>query len=955
LRLFYNECFLHSVLNDSIILQTTSTPPQLEFYAVLALVAESWHLTKKSMNDSNPSSIGHVDPLERALLTILYGIVIHFGTMWIFLEITWLRPSFENQSSSYQVTNYTIPWLPTLLICHEYWIYLQHSNVWSNPLCQRLDRQYGIALLRENQHWAIAGTLSAYWCRESLSMFLCLCCSPQRSPTWTSYAILYSLVYHTIKSYGIRLDAMRRYSPLPFGIMSTVIDKFYWHSHSEQVRSIVRWSLQGLDTFIHAAIIRDMWMGHITVSTFHTIFIVWVSHAALNQYFRCSTATLMVETWHWMTEQTRISTRGELDLNQLVDRNTDNVAERNGDLDAKSNNYGTKQDYRNGAYPDDFAVRDLLRKGRVPVALQGRQGAVSRGVDSAVFMEALLTIISVLYVIGFGILPFPILAQKNPLINVENFVQEITMLTLYCAFLTRLLFKLTSIILPNPMKYETKHQRTGIRRWRFLYSTVDVILVVLYASNLQNTQRSSLRILAIIFALLVTVKLFSQTTESTIPKIFQLFLDGSEGWMMLNITKLIWDDCSHSLIIVDTIVCLLWACLAIFRPLEYNSKKSSQAGSPDVVFLGHPVELSDCWALWQLPYSLQERWKRPWWSVPLWPLHFIVGYFTCHWRVKLFGDSASFFNCDDVTYGNVRIQTWTAPHFARHFILAPRQVKRNIEAAARHANHSGVKVLCLGALNKAEGINGGGIGVVRSLGSNPNVSIIHGNHLTAAAVVETAYECFGPRAKVFLTGASSKVGWAVAQALRRRYKYDILCHSSEQSRRDLFISHGFKTTGNMHDGTSFTNLWIVGKYDPMVETFIPQGSTAVVFAVPHPLASRRDVQVVEAGMLHMNTANLDRPRRFTNKLKNHEIYACHVAGIVAANRLKSGIDYPGNLGKHEVGPIDIETMDEWLKDARALGFCIPSVSVKRNEPNSLKSPVIIIGAGPSGLAVAASL
>jgi Pyridine nucleotide-disulphide oxidoreductase len=101
-------------------------------------------------------------------------------------------------------------------------------------------------------------------------------------------------------------------------------------------------------------------------------------------------------------------------------------------------------------------------------------------------------------------------------------------------------------------------------------------------------------------------------------------------------------------------------------------------------------------------------------------------------------------------------------------------------------------------------------------------------------------------------------------------------------------------------------------------------------------------------------ANLDRPHRFTNKLKNHEIYACHVAGIVAANRLKSGIDYPGNLGKHEVGPIDIETMDEWLKDARALGFCIPSVSIKRNEPNSLNSPVIIIGAGPSGLAVAAS-
>uniref|UniRef100_A0A7S4W995 Uncharacterized protein n=1 Tax=Ditylum brightwellii TaxID=49249 RepID=A0A7S4W995_9STRA len=135
---------------------------------------------------------------------------------------------------------------------------------------------------------------------------------------------------------------------------------------------------------------------------------------------------------------------------------------------------------------------------------------------------------------------------------------------------------------------------------------------------------------------------------------------------------------------------------------------------------------------------------------------YLVGYYTCHWRQKLFGDGASFFNCDNVKYEGVRMQTWTSAPFVRHFITSPKAVKLNIEAAARHANDTGVKVLCLGALNKAESINGGGVNVVRALGrycgDNRKVSIIHGNHLTAAAVVETTHQCFGDNARVFLTG-----------------------------------------------------------------------------------------------------------------------------------------------------------------------------------------------------------
>ena len=116
----------------------------------------------------------------------------------------------------------------------------------------------------------------------------------------------------------------------------------------------------------------------------------------------------------------------------------------------------------------------------------------------------------------------------------------------------------------------------------------------------------------------------------------------------------------------------------------------------DVVFLGHPAFLSDFWALWLLPYSLKERWQAPFWALPLWPIHFIFGWYICNWG------NTDYFLGDDNRYGQLRIQNWVAPHFGRHFVTHPHQVKENIEACARHAERTGVRVLCLGALNKAE-------------------------------------------------------------------------------------------------------------------------------------------------------------------------------------------------------------------------------------------------------------
>jgi hypothetical protein len=131
------------------------------------------------------------DPIVRGLDTIMYGLVVHSGSLWVM-----------GDTAADICTKH--PWWITVLFLHEYWVHLQHSNVLANPFCQRLDRQFGIALLKSNQDWAIAGTLSAYWCRETLGMFLCL---PFVGGV-TKYLVLYSLIYHTIKSRGVRQDAI---------------------------------------------------------------------------------------------------------------------------------------------------------------------------------------------------------------------------------------------------------------------------------------------------------------------------------------------------------------------------------------------------------------------------------------------------------------------------------------------------------------------------------------------------------------------------------------------------------------------------------------------------------------------------------------------------------------------------------------------------------------------------
>jgi hypothetical protein len=998
--------------------------------------------------DNSPVAV--VDPAVRAMNTIMFGLLVHFGTLWTILGPERMNlHNTDNHDHDQSSSSSSLLDLKILLLLHEYWVYLQHSNVLANPFCQRLDRQYGIALLKSNQHWAIAGTLSAYWCRETLGMFLCLpflvssasissdpSTSSSSTITMTQYLILYSLIYHTIKSRGVRQDALRRYSP-SFGIMRVVIDKFYVHTTPETLLTVVRLFLQGLDTWIHHVIIRDLLLnsgdddggngnGATTIQyhllLLHVLFVVWAVHAALNQYFRCSTATIMVQAWHSLTssttseststrtnEKTKKSTGTPSSGNTTKDStHEDQEDDDDTEVESVSSTESSQEEdpsssttISNGNVDhndQDFIVRQLLDPGRVPTELTGRQGAATEGVDTAVRIETVLAILASVFILGFGTVPFRALAlsppsSSMPVLNTAPSGSSASLFGFatiaFVFWFSSLLYGIWALFLKTTTSSvrnqgSSSHEEGSIARARRRagINILDLLLLIGTAncvfppddsstSYFTSTDSNSGVTFCWYLAIGVTVKAYLQAACIQRSRLLLASMRGLEFFGKLILANqlralLVAEQASTAhphqdqMAWIESTLSLAFAVWVVSTPIPTPCEVKSQAiddhheSVADVVFLGHPAELMDCWALWLLPYSLAERWQGPYWAIPLWPIHYLIGWYTCNLRRRIFGDKASFFCCDDVRYEGIRMQTWTASHFGRHFVTHPLQVKQNIEAAARHAERTGVKVLCLGALNKAESINAGGLGVVKALGPESKLSVIHGNHLTAAAVVETTLQCLGEKAKVFLTGASSKVGWAVAQALRDSHGYEVLCHSTDAGRRKFFQEQGFEAASKLSEGTKFSKLWIVGKYDLAVPNLIPQNATAVVFSVPHALGSRPDVRVVEAGTLHMSLSRLNCPRQFTNKLREHEIFACHAASAVAAYRLKRD----GIQRIREIGPVDPNTMDSWLVDAKSLGFQIPKVARSsnfQNGENSHRLPVAIVGAGPSGLAVAASL
>jgi len=687
------------------------------------------------------SPIASVDPMVRALNTLMYGLLVHCGTFWMYgLDLVNLGKSdhrevcvnddsiaadmtscllHESSSSSSSSWSWVTSWIWCILLLHEYWVYLQHSNVLANPYCQRLDRQYGIALLKSNQHWAIAGrflsfesvvlpppslatpipdlydslslaylrlglalkkgTLSAYWCRESLCMFLCLPFLPTTNDSYIKYWITYSLVYHTIKSRGIRQDALRRFSPT-FGIMRVVIDKFYFHTQKETLLTLVRLFLQGFDTYIHHAIIKELLflptdslsssstmttsstlMNPDAILWLHILFGIWVFHAALNQYFRCSTASIMVHLWHSMTAQRQSSSTGiktprtddpsAAVLGTRHDDDDDNghpkvgktnddyhattVADEDDVTEAESvSSHGSTSDsdddgdvHVDRVVDQDFIVRKLLRKGRLSKEMEGRQGTATDGVNTAIRIETACTILTTVFILGLNRMPLRALGMDyHDTTQYGSEGESMVTLVLVSWLLGNLLYGIWIMFLRGVSSRTTStysSSKHGTKR--VIRNLLDLIMFIVTATHCGPSRT---RKIAWSLALGVTMKSYLMVPGVTRPKVFATGVNVLEfGGKLILLRGILAarETNARQMALVESLIAIVWALWVISSPVptpcelasNVVSSRSEASSVADVVFLGHPAELVDCWALWLLPYSLEERWTGPFWTVSI--------------------------------------------------------------------------------------------------------------------------------------------------------------------------------------------------------------------------------------------------------------------------------------------------------------------------------------------------
>lgn len=268
--------------------------------------------------------------------------------------------------------------------------------------------------------------------------------------------------------------------------------------------------------------------------------------------------------------------------------------------------------------------------------------------------------------------------------------------------------------------------------------------------------------------------------------------------------------------------------------------KAVPVAVPDAVFLAHGTELLSllhlsfgCRGLAAHPFNPQAT---PWLYL-LWPfvLPLAVG-------VAAFG---RVFTADAHTLGSLHLETWVTPAFGVQFMMKREWPRLNahIGGAIDAADLAGVRVIGLGALNKAEAINGGGALFVLAR-PTLRVRVVHGNTLTAAAVLRKIPTTVK---SAFLTGATSKLGRSIALYLSAR-GVEVLMLTGSDARYEAIVSEAtcpkqrmlLRRATTVADG-ALCPVWIVGKQlSRRDQASAPRGTTFHQFVVPPIPESRQD-------------------------------------------------------------------------------------------------------------------
>ncbi|KAG6413091.1 hypothetical protein SASPL_125791 [Salvia splendens] len=327
-----------------------------------------------------------------------------------------------------------------------------------------------------------------------------------------------------------------------------------------------------------------------------------------------------------------------------------------------------------------------------------------------------------------------------------------------------------------------------------------------------------------------------------------------------------------------------------------NSGKNGRV--PDFVFLAHVVDVSSSL---HAPFVNRSAASMPYYTrfytIPFLPVAFLV-------MLAMWVKSRTFL----ISFYNIRgrlHQTWAVPRFGFQYFLpfAAKGINKHIEEAILRADRLGVKVISLAALNKNEALNGGGTLFVNK---HPNlrVRVVHGNTLTAGVILNEIPEHV---CEVFLTGATSKLGRAIALYLcRKKVRVLMLTLSTERFKNIQEEAPAdctkFLVQITKYQAAQNCKTWIVGKWiTPREQMFAPSGTHFHQFVVPPILQFRRDCTYGDLAAMKMP----DDVQGF-GSCERGVVHACHAGGVVHALE---------GWAHHEVGAIDVNRIDLVWKTA----------------------------------------
>ena len=336
--------------------------------------------------------------------------------------------------------------------------------------------------------------------------------------------------------------------------------------------------------------------------------------------------------------------------------------------------------------------------------------------------------------------------------------------------------------------------------------------------------------------------------------------------------------------------------------------KAVPVKAPDVVFMAHGTELL---SVFHLPFMLRSFSARPfvssWWLKPFWPLcvPFVL-------LLRLFGKS---FVADRHRLEKLNCETWVTPAWGFQFFIKSEfnHINKKIEEAILDADAAGVRVIGLGALNKNETLNGGGALFVDKLGKSLKTRVVHGNTLTAAAILKKIpSDC----KEIFLTGATSKLGRAIALYCAER-GIKVVMYTTSEERFEKIRSEAAKKdqylitqSTSLEDGAKSKD-WVIGKHcGEKDQRWAPRGATFHQFVVPPIPETRGDCVYTDLPAFKLPKGAKDF-RSCEMTLPRGQVHACHAGALLHALE---------DWQFHEVGAIDHTRIDMTWDAATKHGF-----------------------------------